>query len=243
MPVDYGLLPIDKRAEDAAAEMDELGKRYAGRISDVVSMSDECEETCKRFGLASVKKVMCQKTLTHPENRWGVMLEASDVLVLAGEIVQQGFSWSELRHAKAFLIDPAERKNIEAENQKVADDSGGILPSIVAGQGEITTVTCSHFCASGRCIKAKMPCKDERVSEEGCFSENKISSQSPQYGIALREGIDFLCFYEVVEKRWPWTVNLFMEADNMRGKVNKPDTPPQVARVCGWVHGWMHAHV
>ena len=113
------------------------------------------------------------KTLVHPRNRSGTMLDVSAVSEQAADISDVSFSWHEVQQACAVRMPPygsPARLTIELKNEELVAASMGQLAPVIRDDATVAVTGCNHNTAGLKAMNAKANCSIPRLSEHGKYT-------------------------------------------------------------------------
>ena len=152
----------------------------------MVAGADRLEEALAQKQVLFEQKIAPRSIGFHPTNRGGEGGSPLEVLRLASEIGEVGFSEREVRHALCIQAEPGDR-SIEEFNMKLVADSG-IAPvepdTIMYG-----SLSGGHLNAALRCIAASVLGECKFLAEGGFMSVQKIRRRCPMFARAAEDGI------------------------------------------------------
>ncbi len=201
----------------------------------VVRLRDRSFTSLKVFGLLTKQRVHSRYTLPHPQNRWGDVLVVPTVQPHIEDILDVGFSWSEVAQAAAFQmpVDQKQAKEIEDIVAKVTSASGGRLAPVVPGQATLLVCVCTHTSAGMHAVWVGAASESAKIAVDGKLSLARIKELDSDFGVAIEEGIEYSVIHRAVAEEWPDFVKLVQEAGNASSGVAKGDT---------WMHNLLRVH-
>jgi hypothetical protein len=185
--------------------------------------------------LLTKQRIHPRFTLPHPLNRFGDILVGANVQPHILDIVDVGFSWSEVANAAAFDMpsDPKAVEVIESAVARVVEATGGRLAAVVPGQAKVLVCVCTHTTAGLHAVHVGARSDIDKLSNDGKLSIAKIRERDPDFGVAVDEGIEYHVIDRIVAETWPNFVKLVQEAGNATGGVAKGDT---------WMHNLLRVY-
>lgn len=190
----------------------------------LVAGADRLEEALASKNLLYEQKIAPRNIGFHPLNRGGEGGNPLEVLRLASEIGEVGFSEREVRHALCIQAAPGDR-TIEDFNIKLVAETG-IAPvdpdTILYG-----SLSGGHLNAVLRCIAASVPSGCKFLAEGGFMSVDKIRRRSPQFATAAEEGIVWKVLKWQVAYLYPQALTVISMARNMTAALSRSESEIQ----------------
>ena len=174
--LDDNQMPINQRASTALQVLKDGGLAYGARLKP------------------------CQ-LLVHPANRGGLMVNAHDVWAKGAAIGEVDWDLQKVRTPVAVEIPPdgSRRQEILDANQKLADQSNGMLAK-PNGHERCCSISASHTTAYLRCVEA------------GCVAMD--SDKGDDMALMLKEGFEWLLISWKAEEEVPSLPGLLQQALN-----------------------------
>ena len=224
-------LTFQARLDAVAPVMNSICDRFTNDPDAALNaLVREGKDCLKANGLGDYMIVHPSRTVTHPWNRGGDLLEPADVPVKIADISDVGWDMKQVSDASAVKM-PMDAKlvsEIEDVNAALVKSSGGVLAPVVPGAATIMTTACGHTSAGLKCTHAETTCAIERISEKGVMCKAKIISRQPTMKDPIEVGMRYFVIEYGVQERWPAFIVLVIEAANCSNSLAKPDSPVQL---------------
>ena len=153
-----------------------------------------------------------------PINRDGEGGNAQQVLMLAGDIYDVGFSWEATRHATCVEVIPGTR-DIEIFNQKFSDGNG--MASVPENSIHFGTLSGGHTNYVLRCIAGGVPTSRADMADKGLFSLDVIRRKDPLFAQAAEQGLKWRVLKWEVRVMWPRALQIIQAARNVPAAMNR----------------------
>ena len=199
----------------AAYERDEVG---IVQTADRIETALEDQQLLKRMSLSP------SMVGVDPDNRGTEGVNALEVGLLAMDIADVGWSWSEVHHATCIAQQPG-AKDIEGFNIRLA--SGQALAPVTPGEISFGSFSGSHTNQVLRSIAAGMPSTDQRLGDGQHFCIMRLQERDLKYAKAVREGLHWTVYSWKVRPMYPKVVSLVSNARNVGSTLNRQESEMQ----------------
>lgn len=209
---------------DPADEILQLLGTIDGEGEGLVGGADRLEALLSAKGLMHEQRIAPRNVGFHPRNRDGEGGNPLEVLRLASEVAEVGFSLKEVRHALCIQAEPGD-KTIETFNAKLVANTG-IAPverdSILYG-----SLSAGHLNGALRCIGASVASTCKFLSEGGKMSLDKVRRRSPLYADAVEHGLCWKVLHWEVLYLYPQALEVISTARNITASLARGETEMQ----------------
>ena len=201
----------------------------------VSTFQDKLMQLLEGAGLIDIKNVSVAKVGVHPCNRDGAGLVPVDVQDLLLHIVKNGWSHNAV-DAMAIEIPPsAEGQTWRKFNEKLCDESDGLLASVDREALEVVTVRGSHTTAAMRAMLAGCKGIHDELCTQGKLSYSKISEIQPSMQEPASKGIQYKVVKHQLATACPGLATVLSRTGNAIHGVHRHVTALQMC-------SRMHAH-
>ena len=138
----------------------------------LVAVVDRLEDLLVETDLLYKLTIAPRSVGVDPSNRDGEGINPLNVLSLASEIADVGFSYTEIGDKPICCEVPPGDLAVEAFNVKLSADSG--MADVPKDSIHYGSLSCSHTNYVLRCVAGGVPCEDELLAEGGRMSVAKI---------------------------------------------------------------------
>ena len=178
---------IDDSVRDLAPKINETVSKFEnleqGQASAIKTTADHIIGLLMARNLAYKLRIIIDQLGVHPQNRFGMGVEAFDVHELLMDILRQGFSWLEVVGARCFEVAPsgttAHKQQVQFQ-KNLHDASDGLLALMDPADLRFLTVTCSHTLQGLRCVKHGTSTTQAEIETNGKISMDKVTSLSAE---------------------------------------------------------------
>ena len=206
---------VVQRLDEADATLSRINAEALAEDAAVVALRDEFQDTCLQYGLGEYQRFLCMQVGTHPWNRYTTGLDPAEVQNKGEKFGVSGFSEKECFRACCVERIPGTKGDeYEKENQKVAENSAGLLPPVAKDTLRVFSLTCGHTNGSLRTIE----CGINKFGPRDFFYNKK------GFKVVLDEGMKWFRICWQVEERWPRLIRLCIEVDNIGMSAAKVDS-------------------
>jgi hypothetical protein len=160
-----------------------------------------------------------------PSNRDGEGINPLNVLSLASEIADVGFSYTEIGDKPICCEVPPADPAVEAFNVKLSTDSG--MADVPKDSIHYGSLSCSHTNYVLRCVAGGVPCEDELLAEGGRMSVAKIGRRDKKFADAVATGLRWKVIRWQVRFLYPAAIQLIQQARNVAGTMARLETEMQ----------------
>jgi hypothetical protein len=191
----------------------------------LVAVVDRLEDLLEAKELLYKLAIAPRSVGVDPSNRDGEGVNPLNVLSLASEIADVGFSWLEIGNKPICCEVPPNDLAVEAFNFKLSADSGmGDVPKHSIHYGSLS---CSHTNYVLRCVAAGVPCQDELLAEGGLMSVAKVGRRDKKFADAVATGLRWKVLRWQVRYLYPAAIQLIQQARNVAGTMTRLETEMQ----------------
>ena len=233
---------IAERMAEISSEMNEILTEYrSGKNPAIFALRDKSIELLVPRRLLLKQTVSSRFVVTHPNNRYGDGIVPSHAHSMVDAFCANAFSLAEFGIPFATEVPPITNpryKAIVAFNQKLVEDSCGLLPPIAEEEYKIMSAAKSHSSMGSRCVIFACPHenphddKDDEnhidITEDGRLSLHKIRTVRPCYAKVIEEGFEWNTLVWQAEEEFPALVDLMMETGNLGQQQAMDETRMQV---------------
>jgi hypothetical protein len=154
----------------------------------------------------------------HPRNRFGDPISPARVHELLSNIFNAGWSEEELSVPYAGDLPPAgtaEHMEMLDENDRLMEESNGMLPPYAEGALRIVSTTCSHTSQTHRVLDLEGASQHPKLSEDGRLRMDLLEKCSAPYAAAVQTGLEWNVVKWNAQCAVPGIMDLFQEAGNI----------------------------
>jgi hypothetical protein len=191
----------------------------------LIGIADRLEDLLKERKLLYTMTIAPRSVGVHPCNRDGEGINPLNVLALAAEIADVGFSLTEVGTRPVCIEAPPDDRTIEEFNVKVSADSG--MAAVPTGSIHYGSLSCSHTNYVLRCVADGVPSEDELLAEGGRMSATKISRRDRVFGHVVATGLSWKVIKWEVAYLYPTAIHVISQARNIAGTMNRLETEMQ----------------
>ena len=206
-----------------------------GQKLDIMSIADEIVTYLLQNDLAYMLETRLDAVGIHPDNRFGAVLDPSDVYALLQKIATRGWSWPKVSLARAFEKADGAAGQAQAEkNVQVAEASAGAIPLVNPADIMILSTGCSHTSSALRCVdQGGKPPKEDKFWAELCDSAGRLPREKflekyQSFTKPLTNGLNWVVIRREVEVLCPRLPLLLQEAGNTEHGVEQKSTKMQI---------------
>ena len=197
--------------------VDLLAKLDRGDMG-LVQVADCIEEVLGKQGYTYTMDIAPRQVGLDPLNRDGEGGNAQQVLLLAGDIFDVGFSWEVTRHATCVEVIPGNRE-VEIFNQKFSCGNG--LAEVPDNSIHFGSLSGGHTNYVLRCVAGGVPSTRADPCDRGCLSLSVIGRKDPIFAQAAVQGLRWRVFRWQVRKLWPRALQVIQSARNVPAAMNR----------------------
>jgi hypothetical protein len=191
----------------------------------LVAVVDRLEKLLEEKDLLYKLTIAPRSVGVDPSNRDGEGINPLNVLSLAGEIADVGFSYTEIGGKPICCEVPPGDTSVEEFNIKLSTDSG--MADVPKDSIHYGSLSCSHTNYVLRCVAAGVPCEDELLSEGGHMSVGKIGRRDKKFADAVATGLNWKVIRWQVRFQYPAAIQLIQQARNVAGTMTRLETEMQ----------------
>jgi len=206
-----------------------LGKLDANEIG-LVQAADLIEDELVKGGYGHTMIIAPRQVGLDPANRDGEGGNAQQVLQLAGDIFDVGFSFEATRHATCVEIIPGDDA-VEDFNRRFSDGNG--MPDVPRNSIQFGSLSGGHTNYVLRCIAARVATSREDMADKGVFCLETIRKKDPIYAQAVEQGLRWKVLRWEVRREWPRALQVIQAARNV---------PAQIYRGASEMQGMSQLH-
>ena len=184
----------------------------------LVQVADCIEASLAKQGWVYKMDIAPRMVGLDPVNRDGEGGNAQQVLLLAADIWDVGFSWEQTRHATCVEVIPGSRE-VEIFNQKFSDGNG--MAAVPENSIHFGTLSGGHTNYVLRCIAGGVPTSRDDMAEKGHFSLDVIRRKDPVYAQAVTQGLTWRVLKWQVRAMWPRALQIIQSARNVPATMNR----------------------
>jgi hypothetical protein len=191
----------------------------------LVAVADRLEHLLEEKDLLYMLTIAPRSVGVDPSNRDGEGINPLNVLSLAGEIADVGFSYTEIGGKPICCeVSPGD-SSVEEFNVKLSTDSG--MADVPKDSIHYGSLSCSHTNYVLRCVAAGVPSEDELLSEGGHMSVGKIGRRDKKFADAVATGLNWKVIRWQVRFQYPAAIQLIQQARNVAGTMTRLETEMQ----------------
>ena len=236
-PFSLNLLPLAMAVEwknvvsaDLAAVTDptdtvvQLIQQASADKRGIVQTADKLIAALTEKDLSYNMPIHCRAIGFDRKNRDGVGGSPLEVLVIADQIAELGFSWAETRQATCVEIEPGDTET-EALNVKISSHAG--MAPVEPNSIMYGAMASGHLNYVLRCIAAGVEATSPLLSEDGHMSLPKLRLRDPDFASAVENGLRWTVLRWQVRKLYPEVLQVIQLARNMPAQINRAETEMQ----------------
>ena len=151
---------------------------------------------------------------------------------LVDKFSTHGFSKLELVAPMVVEVPPIlhpRRSEVVCFNEKIVNDSMGMLPKIEEEEYLFMSVSKSHSSMASRCVIKQSPHENDRVTENGCLSIHKIRALDAEYANVIETGFAWNVLVWPAAEEFLALVDLLQETGNLAQQQCLEETRLQIA--------------
>ena len=184
----------------------------------MVQVADCLEAALNKRGYVYVMDIGPRMVGFDPVNRDGEGGNTQQVLKLAEDIWEVGFSWEATRHATCVEVIPGTR-DVEIFNQKFSDGNG--MAAVPVNSIHFGSLSGGHTNYVLRCIAGGVPTTRADMADKGHFSVDLIRRKDPLYADAVSKGLTWRVLKWEVRTMWPRALQIIQAARNLPAAMNR----------------------
>jgi len=184
----------------------------------LVQAADKIEEELSARGHRYIMDIAPRQVGIDPINRDGEGGSAQQVLLLASDIFDVGFSVEATRHATCVEVIPGTR-DVEVFNQKFAHGNG--LATVLEDSIHFGSLSGGHTNYVLRCVADGVPSSRTEMCEKGKLSLDVIERKDAVFGQAVRQGLRWRVLRWQVRVMWPRALQIIQAARNVPSAMNR----------------------
>ena len=172
----------------------EFGVSWVFRRRGCNIAGDPCDATC-----------FLPQVGFDPSNRSGLGGNTGEVLLLAADIAEVGWSWAATSHAVCIEVSPGDVE-VERFNAKLCDGTG--LAPVEQDSIKFGSLSCGHTNMGLRAIAAGVPSSDPLLSADGRMCLSRLDRTDAEYAKAVRQGLRWKVLRHSVRSRYPKVLDI-----------------------------------
>ena len=180
-------IPLEEVTDPGDPIVKVLADAKAGAIG-LVAAADKIDEIAMASGLCSVMKINPRLVGVDITNRGGQGVSVLEVALLAGEIVQDGWSWQMTSHATCIEERPGAGV-IQDFNEKLV--AGTDLAPVQPDSIRYGSLSCGHTNQILRAMGASQPATIPHATEHGRYCMGRIRSRDANLAEAVGTGLQW----------------------------------------------------
>ena len=184
----------------------------------LVQVADSIEAALTKRGFVYTMDIAPRMVGLDPVNRDGEGGNAQQVLMLAADIWDVGFSWEATRHATCVEVIPGTH-DVEIFNQKFSEGNG--IAAVPENSIHFGTLSGGHTNYVLRCIAGGVPTSRADMAEKGHFSLDVIRRKDPLFAQAVSQGLTWRVLKWEVRTMWPRALQIIQAARNVPASMNR----------------------
>ena len=197
--------------------VDLLSKLDRGDMG-LVQVADCIEEVLGKQGYTYTMDIAPRQVGLDPMNRDGEGGNAQQVMLLAGDILDVGFSWEATHRATCVEVIPGSR-DVEIFNQKFSAGNG--LADVPDNSIHFGSLSGGHTNYVLRCVSGGVPSSRADMCDRGRFSLPVIGRKDPVFAQAAEQGLKWRVIRWQVRKLWPRALQIIQAARNVPAAMNR----------------------
>ena len=210
MPVQSSL--SDHKPDNYTFEIELCCKEIAEGKVGVVGGAEKLLQLLQKAGLTYTMFINPRQVGVDPINRGSLGLNLEEVLPLITEIIQIGWSWKAVAHAKCVEATPGSDE-LEAFNASLVKGSKIVAP-VEANTIQFGSITCGHTNQGLRAIQAQLASSIPELSRDGKLDLEAVRAKDPEMADAVYKGLEWTVLRHEVRQRFPKVLEYLSEAGN-----------------------------
>ena len=191
----------------------------------LVSVVEETLGLLEAGNLAYRLRIPPKMVGTHPANRNGCGVSATEVHALGAEITSMGWHLGNTSHA--VCVEDSESLEIAKFSRAQAMSSVGMLGVVEEGSIKYGSLSCSHTNAFLVAVLCEVETTHSSIAENGRLSPSKLSTD-PNLADILQNGLHWLVLSKAVPALYPSFLDLVQFAKNAVGSAQRRENEIQI---------------
>ncbi|CAE7534678.1 unnamed protein product [Symbiodinium sp. CCMP2592] len=200
----------------------------AAEAGKLVQSMDSLHQFLVQQGLAWKQVIHCQHIGVHEQNRDGLGCSCSHVHELLTSIATIGFSQQEVKGICVEVPSGAEGDSIRDFNEKLIGGSSGKLAPLTGIR--YASIVGSHANQASRCFWFKITHEDNRLTNDGVLSLERLQSHDAAWARSIREGHEWLVISYEIAQLFPQYCLLAQASGNASGQIASVEHEMQLAK-------------
>ena len=226
-------MTIQERLSEVEHRLKEILHSYRHDAHPLIfALRDEALELLRPRNLIKKMQISSRYVVVHPQNRYGDGIVPSQAHKLIDSFALNGFSTAEVGMPLASEMPPTtspRHAEIIKFNNDIVANSNGALPPIAEDDYIIMSVAKSHSSMGSRCVLLGAPHENQKITEDGLLSLQRIRALRPEYADAIECGFEWEVVSWRAEEAFPSLMDLLQEAGNLAQATCMDETRWQVA--------------